>query len=188
MAELPRPSLPGADRPLGAGATCRVACQGGGRPPPAVPVDGDGVGRPGAVGTAGGVRGQPHVVGETGASRGEVRVASEVGRRGGGPGPRERWPFVRAATALFWPAGRPCSPRTVGFGHGDSAQRDTGKGPSASCGSWLPPVRSRLSPQVAVTGRRSTPTQADAEGKARESPVGREAASRRGRLLTGAPG
>ena len=133
---------------------------------PSLQADGDGVGSPGAVATAGCVRGNPHGVGDTGASTGDVRVASDVGSLVGWPGNRDRWPFLRAATALFWPAGRPCSHRNVGFWHGDSAQRDTGSGHSASCGSWLPPVRSRLSPKVALTGRIRTTTKADAEGKA----------------------
>ena len=134
---------------------------------PSLHADGHDAYGPGAVATAGCVRGNPHVCGDTRASTGDAGVASDVGSLFGWPGNRDQWPFWRAATGLFWPAGRPCSHKTVGSWHGDSAQRDTGSGHSVSCGSWLPPARSRLSRNVALTGRIRTTTKADAEGNTR---------------------
>jgi hypothetical protein len=134
---------------------------------PSLQADGYGVCGPGAAATADGVRGNPPVVGDTRANTGEAAVASAVGSRVAWPGNRDRWPFCRVATALFWPAGRSGSRKTVGSWHGDSAQSDASNGHSASCGSWLPPARSRRSQNVALPGRIRTTTKADAEGNTR---------------------
>src|SRR5207244_322562 len=134
---------------------------------PALPAAGRDAYGPGAGATAGGVRGHPHGCGARRASPGDAGVASDGGSLLGWPGNRDLGPFLGAATALFWAAGRPGSHKTGGAWHGDSAHSATDSGHRVSCGSWLPPARSRLSRNVALTGSRGTTTQADAEGKTR---------------------
>ena len=130
---ITRPSLQGADRPPGSGDKCRVECRLRARTRPSLQADGHGVCGPGAVATAGCVRGNPHVVGDTGASNGDAGVASGVGSLVGWPGNRDQWPFFRAATALFWPAGRPCSQQkrwvlARGFGSTETPAMGTANG------------------------------------------------------------
>ena len=108
---ITRPSLQGVDRPLGSGDTCLVECRLRVLTRPSLQADGHDAYGPGAVATAGCVRGNPHVLAILRASTGDAGVASGVGSRVGWLGNRDRWPFLRAATALFWPAGRPCSHR-----------------------------------------------------------------------------
>ena len=161
---ITRPSLQGADRSPESDDKYLVEWRLRPLTPPSLQADGDGVCGPGAVATAGCVRGNPHAVGDTGASTGDAGVASAVGSRVGWPGNRDPWPVWHAATGLFWPAGRPCWSRNVASSPGDSAARDTGNGHSEWGGSWLPPARSRPSPNPAFTGRIRTTSKGDAEG------------------------